>query len=102
MSRWLGTWDVEQASIVGTFHMQMRVTAAGDGYDVAFESPQVVATVSDVVLSGDSLSMVTHLTKPLRGKADVDLALSGDDAFAGTGKIKFLPSSKFTGVRAAG
>ena len=99
MNTWIGTWDVEQSSIVGTFVMDMIVTEADGVVDVRFESPQVVATVSDITCSNEKLTMITHLTKPLRGKAEVELALSGPDAFAGTGKIKFLPASKFKGIR---
>ena len=99
MNRWIGTWDVEQSSIVGTFVMDMIVTEDAGVVDVVFESPQVVATVSDIVSDDETLKMVTHLTKPLKGKADVELTLAGGDSFAGTGKIKFLPASKFKGVR---
>lgn len=99
MNNWIGTWDVEQTSIVGKFVMDMFVTDNDGVVDVRFESPQVVATVSDVVCSGEKLTLITHLTKPLKGKADVELTLEGSDSFAGTGKIKFLPASKFTGVR---
>lgn len=99
MNSWIGTWGVEQSSIVGTFVMDMIVTEHADGVDVAFESPQVVATVSNIVCDDESLKMTINLTKPLKGKADADLALTGSDSFAGTGKIKFLPASKFKGVR---
>lgn len=101
MNNWVGTWAVEQSSIVGTFVMDMIVTEEAGVVDVSFDSPQVVATMSDIVCDGDSLSMITHLTKPLRGKADVALSLADPNSFAGTGKIKFLPTSKFTGVRRA-
>lgn len=99
MNNWIGTWDVEQSSLVGTFLMDMIVSEDGDGVDVRFESPQVVATVSDIVCDDETLKMTINLTKPLKGKADADLALSGPDSFGGTGKIKFLPASKFKGVR---
>lgn len=101
MSTWVGTWDVEQSSIVGTFVMDMIVSEVEGGVDVAFESPQVVATVSDIVCDDQTLQMTIHLTKPLKGKAAADLALSGPDAFAGTGKMRFLPASTFKGVRRA-
>ena len=99
MNNWIGTWDVEQSSIVGTFIMDMIVTESDGVVDVRFESPQVVATVSDITCTDEKLTLITHLTKPLKGKADVELALAGHDSFAGTGKIKFLPASKFKGVR---
>ncbi|WP_374946048.1 hypothetical protein [Agreia sp.] len=99
MNKWIGTWDVEQSSIVGTFVMDM-IVSEGDGVvDVRFESKQVVATVSDIVCSDERLTLITHLTKPIKGKADVELTLAGPDSFTGTGKIKFLPASKFAGVR---
>ena len=101
MNNWVGTWDVEQTSIVGRFVMDMFVTDNDGVVDVRFESPQVVATVSGVICSGEKLTLTTHLTKPLKGKADVELMLDGPDSFAGTGKIKFLPASKFAGVRRA-
>ena len=101
MNTWLGTWGVEQTSIVGKFVMDMIVTDTEGSVDVSFESPQVVCTVSDIVVTDDTLRMVTHLTKPLKGKADVELTLAGQDSFGGTGKIKFLPASKFAGVRKA-
>lgn len=101
MNKWVGTWDVGQSSIVGTFVMDMIVSEVADGVDVAFESPQVVATVSDIVCTDETLRMTINLTKPLKGKADADLALTGPDSFEGTGKIKFLPASKFKGVRRA-
>ena len=101
MNKWIGTWDVEQSSIVGTFVMEMIVTENDGVLDVAFESPQVVATVSDIALNEEVLTMITHLTKPLKGKADLELTLAGPDSFGGTGKIKFLPASKFKGVRRA-
>ncbi|MEJ7635525.1 hypothetical protein [Aeromicrobium sp.] len=101
MNRWIGTWDVEQSSIVGTFVMDMIVTEHQGGVDVAFQSPQVVATVSDIVCDEETLTMTINLTKPLKGKAAADLALTGPDSFGGTGKIKFLPASKFKGVRRA-
>jgi len=99
MNKWIGTWDVEQSSLVGTFVMDMIVTENAGTLDVVFESPQVVATVSNVASNGETLTMITHLTKPLKGKAELELTLSGPDSFGGTGKIKFLPASKFTGVR---
>lgn len=99
MNRWIGTWDVEQASLVGTFVMDMIVKESAEGVDVAFESSQVLATVSDVVCADETLKMTIRLTKPLKGKAEVDLAMTGAHSFGGTGKIKFLPASKFTGVR---
>lgn len=99
MNKWIGTWDVEQSSIVGTFVMDMIVTENAGAVDVVFESSQVVATISDIACSGEKLSMITHLTKPLKGKADVELTLAGPGEFTGTGKIKFLPASKFAGVR---
>jgi hypothetical protein len=101
MNKWIGTWDVEQSSIVGTFVMDMIVTDNGGAVEVTFESPQVVCTVSDIACSDETLTMITHLTKPLKGKADVVLTLNGTDSLAGTGKIKFLPASKFKGVRRA-
>ena len=101
MSTWIGTWDVTQTSIVGTFAMDMIVTEKEGGVDVAFESPQVVCTVSDIAVADDTLTLITHLTKPLKGKAEVELTLADGDSFAGTGKIKFLPASKFAGVRKA-
>ncbi|GAA1846225.1 hypothetical protein GCM10009750_35750 [Agromyces salentinus] len=101
MNAWIGTWDVEQSSIVGTFVMDMTVTERAGSLEVAFASPQVVATVSGVECDGERLRMTTHLTKPLKGTAEVELTLSGPDSFGGTGKIKFLPASKFTGVRRA-
>ena len=101
MNKWVGTWDVEQTSIVGKFVMDMIVTDKEGGVDVAFESPQVVCTVSDIVVTDDTLSLITHLTKPLKGKADVELTLADQDSFGGTGKIRFLPASKFAGVRKA-
>ena len=99
MSQWIGTWDVEQTSLVGTFLMDMIVSEKPGGVDVAFESPQVVATLSDIVCDDETLRMTINLTKPLKGKADADLALTGPNSFEGTGKIKFLPASKFKGVR---
>ncbi len=99
MSTWLGTWDVEQKAIVGTFVMEMIVTETEGSYDVAFNSERVEATVSDIIIDGDSLSLITHLTKPLKGKARVDLTLTGPDSFEGSGKIKLLPNSSFRGVR---
>lgn len=99
MNNWIGTWDVEQSSIVGTFVMDMIVSEDANGVDVAFESPQVVATVSNIVCDHENLGMTINLTKPLKGKAEADLALTGPDSFGGTGKIKFLPASKFKGVR---
>ncbi len=101
MSNWVGTWDVEQATIVGTLLMDMIVRGSDGDYDVAFESPQVVATVSDVVVDGDRLTLTTQLTKPMKARAEMDLTLTGPDSFTGTGKIKFLPSSKFKGIRRA-
>lgn len=101
MNKWIGTWDVEQTSIVGTFVMDMIVSQNADGVDVEFESPQVVATVSDIVCDDETLKMTIKLTKPLRGRAEADLALTGPDSFGGTGKIKFLPTSKFKGARRA-
>lgn len=101
MNKWIGTWDVEQASIVGTFVMDMTVVEDGGVVDVVFTSPQVVSTVSDIVIDDDKLTLTTHLTKPLKGKADVALTLAGPDELTGTGKMKFLPASKFTGVRRA-
>ena len=101
MNKWMGTWGVEQSSIVGTFVMDMIVIETDGVAVVTFDSPQVVCTVSDVVINDEILTLITHLTKPLRGKAEVELTLDGPDSFAGTGKIKFLPASKFTGVRRA-
>lgn len=101
MNKWLGTWDVEQWTVVGTFTMDMIVTEKDGVVDVAWESPQVVCTVSDVVCGDDTLTMVTHLTKPLKGKADVELKLVGPDSLTGAGKIKFLLPSKFKGTRKA-
>ncbi|THG32555.1 hypothetical protein E6C70_12425 [Glaciibacter flavus] len=101
MSNWIGTWDVEQTSIVGTFVMTMTVAEKDGGIDVAFDSPQVVATVSDIASDEDNLTMTINLTKPLKGKADAALTLGGADSFVGTGKMKFLPASKFSGVRRA-
>lgn len=99
MNTWLGTWDVKQVSIVGTFVMDMIVTESDGVVNVDFESPQVVCTVSDIAVNGETLTLITHLTKPLKGKAEVELTLADPDSFAGTGKIRFLPASKFTGVR---
>lgn len=101
MNTWIGTWDVEQSTIAGTFVMDMIVSENAGGVDVVFESPQVAATVSDIVSGDQTLKMTIHLTKPLKGKAVADLALTGPDSFGGSGKIKFLPSSTFKGVRRA-
>ncbi|GAB2850569.1 hypothetical protein GCM10027024_28080 [Microbacterium insulae] len=99
MSAWLGAWDVEQKAIVGTFVMEMVVTEHRGEHAVDFTGDRIAATVSDIVVTGDSLSLTTHLTKPLKGNALVELKLTGPDSFEGTGKIKFLPNSTFTGVR---
>lgn len=99
MSNWIGSWNVEQSSMVGTFKMDMIVTENGDTVDVEFVSPQVVCTLSDIVADGDKLTMMIQLVKPIKGKSDAELTLEGADAFSGTGKMKFLPASKFKGVR---
>lgn len=99
MSNWLGTWDVEQKTIVGTLPMTMVVTTSGDGYQVAFEGDRIQADVLDVRLDGDALTISTNLRKPMKAKAEMDLHLTSADTFNGAGKIKFLPNSSFAGVR---
>lgn len=100
MNTWIGTWDVEQKAIVGTFPMEMVVsTADADRYSVEFHSEKVVAKVIDVVVDGDELHIHVDLTKPLRATAVMELSLTGPDTFGGVGKIKFLPNSTYKGVR---
>lgn len=99
MSTWVGTWDVEQKAIVGTFPMEMVVTEEDGAHAVRFHSEKVIATVLDVTVDGDELCVHVDLTKPLRAKAVMELALTGPDAFSGLGKIRFMPNSSYRGVR---
>jgi len=101
MSNWLGTWDVQQKTMVGTLPMAMTVTASGDGYAVVFTGDRVEADVLDVALAGDDLTISTNLRKPMKAKAVMELHLTSADTFDGAGKIKFLPNSSFVGVRRA-
>ena len=99
MSTWVGTWDVDQKTVVGTFRMDMIVREGGDGLEVSFESEKVVATVTGVTADGDSLTVETDLKKPMKAHAVMELRLTGPDSFDGAGKIKFMPNSSFKGVR---
>jgi hypothetical protein len=99
MSNWLGTWDVEQKTMVGVLPMTMVVTAAGNGYDVVFEGDRVAATALDVHVDGDALTINTDLRKPMKAKAIMELRLTSADTFDGAGKIRFLPNSSFAGSR---
>ena len=100
MSNWIGTWDVEQKAIVGTFPMEMIVSEeTGGSYGVEFRSERVAATVLDVNVAGDSMRLEVDLRKPMRAKAVMELSLNGPDSLTGVGKIKFLPNSSYTGVR---
>jgi len=101
MSTWIGTWDVDQKTVVGTFKMDMIVRDSGGGLSVDFESDKVVATVTDVRVDGDSLTIETDLKKPMKAHAVMELKLTGSDSFDGAGKIKFMPNSSFKGVRKA-
>lgn len=101
MGTWVGTWDVEQKAIVGTFPMEMVVSEQDGAYTVAFHSERVVANVLDVVVDGDALVVHVDLTKPLKAKAVMELSLTGPDTFGGAGKIRFMPNSSYTGVRRA-
>jgi hypothetical protein len=99
LSNWLGTWDIEQKTIVGVLPMTMDVTAKGDDVEVSFSGEKVEAEVLDVVLDGDAMTVTTNLRKPMKAKATIELKLTSADTFGGAGKIKFLPNSSFAGVR---
>jgi len=99
VNSWIGTWDVQQKAIVGTFPMEMVVWAEGGTHHVEFHSDKVVATVTDVHVDGDALDIQVDLAKPLKAKAVMELSLTGPDTLDGVGKIRFLPNSTYTGVR---
>jgi P2-related tail formation protein len=99
MSTWIGTWDVEQKAIVGTFPMEMVVWEEGGEYRVEFNSEKVVARVTEVRVEGEALDIHVDLTKPLKAKAVMELSLTGPDTFDGNGRIRFMPNSTYTGVR---
>jgi len=99
VNTWIGTWDVEQKAIVGTFPMEMVVSEENGAYSVEFHSERVVANVLEVMVDGDELVLQVDLSKPLKAKAVMELSLTGPDTFGGAGKIRFMPNSSYKGVR---
>jgi hypothetical protein len=94
-----GSWKITASTPVGPQIMHLHVLTQGDCFTGRIQSPMGDLDIAGSA-TGDTLSWVTEITKPMSMKVSFEVAVDGD-TLSGTAKMGFLGRAKLTGERIA-
>jgi hypothetical protein len=94
-----GSWKVTASTPVGPQIMHLHIVTQGDRFTGRIESPMGDLDIAGRA-SGNVLSWVTEITKPMSMKVTFEVAVDGD-TLSGTAKMGFLGKAKLQGERIA-
>lgn len=97
MSGISGTWSAHMKSVLGSGDFTLVI--AEDPVSATLTADEGTQTATNVEISGDSISFVVDVDKPMKLQIAWKLTAEGDD-LVGTAKAGSFPAAKIRGNRA--